>query len=73
MYMHELLPGLDRFLGDVGNAVHRERNFETVEMHTGGHRQLVVDDDTNVVADIHLDPRPGNGSVEGPRTHGFAG
>ncbi len=69
----EGLARLDRRLGDERHAVHRVRDDQAVPVDRRALRQLVGDDDADLVAFGDADLRAGNDAVVGPGLDELAG
>ena len=65
--VRERVAGVDRVLGDQGNAVHVVRQPLAVEMDAGRLLQVVLEDRPDLVALDDVEPRPGPHRVEPER------
>src|SRR5581483_1311734 len=59
----------DWLLTDVRHAVHAHGNFQAVPVDAGGLGEMVLENDSHVVALVHLDRRTWAGSVVAPDFH----
>src|SRR3989475_6465824 len=68
-FIDESTTGRDRVLTRTGRSVHLVRDFETVPMHRCRFGKMVVHDDPNAIALVHLNRRAGSAAVVTPEVN----
>ncbi len=68
-FVHPRAAGLDRVLSQEGDAVHRDGQFQAVQVQFGRLREFVVQHDAHPVALGDLDGGSGHGAVVAPVVH----
>src|ERR1700676_3669371 len=71
--VNEPFTGHHRRLSNAGNAIHLNREFETVPVYPGGLWQMIFKDDADAIAFICLDGRPRRAAVKAPEIEGPPG
>src|SRR5882762_1841689 len=68
-FIDKAATGRDRVLTRTGRSVHLARDFEAVPVHRRRFGKMVVHDDPNVIALVHLDRRPRSAPVVTPEVN----
>jgi len=72
-FVYETSSRRDRILAAPRRPVHVHRDLKSVPVHRGGLREMVLEDDSHVIALGHLDGWARGAAVVSPQADGFAG